>query len=77
MAITRMEQMVGWTAGTAGDLPRNNGGRGRIDSFDCIAESRNATTYLHALQDAGLVALAQRRRAREAATLRSASTTPP
>jgi len=55
MAIARMEQMVGVQAGTSGDLPRNNGDGGRIGQLDCIAESRNATTYLHALQDAGLL----------------------
>lgn len=54
-AIAHMERVVGVQAGTSGDLPRNGGDGAAPGQLDCIAESLNTTTYLRAVEDAGLL----------------------
>lgn len=54
-AIALMERIVGARAGTSGDLPRNRGDGAQPGQLDCIAESRNTTTYLQTFEDADLL----------------------
>lgn len=55
LAIARMEQMVGTQTGTSRDLPGNDGDNDQAGQLDCIAESLNTTTFLHVLEDSGLL----------------------
>ncbi|MGD2117706.1 MAG: hypothetical protein PVG66_05050 [Chromatiales bacterium] len=52
-AIAYLEQEVGHITGTWRDLGKNYAGSGQPGQLDCISESRNSTTYLHLLQQAG------------------------
>ncbi len=52
-AIAMLERKVGVITGTAGDRARNIPGDGR--QLDCIAESRNTTTYLRLLYNDDLL----------------------
>ena len=54
-AIALFEQRVGAVTGTWRDLGENAAGAGLPGQLDCIAESRNTTTYLRLLADAGLL----------------------
>ncbi|MFM1891729.1 MAG: hypothetical protein RLZ44_806 [Pseudomonadota bacterium] len=54
-AIARLEQDVGRLTGTWRDLGENAAGAGLPGQLDCIAESRNTTTYLRLLADDGLL----------------------
>ena len=54
-AIARLEQEVGAITGTWRDLAKNVAGAGLPGQLDCIAESKNTTTYLQLLSDAGLL----------------------
>jgi hypothetical protein len=54
-AIALLEQQVGGIAGTWRDLAGNVAGAGQPGQLDCIAESKNTTTYLQLLSDAGLL----------------------
>jgi hypothetical protein len=54
-AIARLEQEVGVITGTWRDLAKNVDGAGLPGQLDCIAESKNTTTYLQLLSDAGLL----------------------
>lgn len=54
-AIALFEQFVGEQAGTSGDLAKNRADGGLSGQLDCIAESTNTTTYLTALENAGLL----------------------
>lgn len=55
LAIALLETNVGAVTGTWRDLGGNFAGSGLPGQLDCIAESRNTTTYLHLLTDAGLL----------------------
>lgn len=55
LAIARLEQQVGALTGTWRDLAENVAGAGQPGQLDCIAESKNTTTYLELLSDAGLL----------------------
>ena len=55
LAIARLEQEVGRITGTWRDLAENVSGAGLPGQLDCIAESKNTTTYLELLRDAGLL----------------------
>lgn len=55
LAIARLEQEVGAITGTWRDLAENVAGAGQPGQLDCIAESKNTTTYLKLLSDAGLL----------------------
>lgn len=50
-AVALLEAQVGEKTGTAADLAENRAGAGLPGQLDCIAESRNTTTYLHLLRD--------------------------
>lgn len=66
-AIGAFERLVGSKTETWRDLPRNDGDPGEPGQLDCIAESKNTTTYLWLLQQAGLLrwhAVAERVRRR-------------
>lgn len=54
-AIARLEQEVGTITGTWRDLAQNVAGAGLPGQLDCIAESKNTTTYLQLLSDANLL----------------------
>lgn len=54
-AIALLEQQTGRITGTWRDLAGNVAGAGLPGQLDCISESRNTTTYLHLLDDAGLL----------------------
>jgi hypothetical protein len=54
-AIAFLETAVGTITGTWRDLAGNVAGAGEPGQLDCIAESRNTTTYLQLLFDAGLL----------------------
>lgn len=54
-AIALLEQHVGERTGTWRDLARNRAGAGLAGQLDCIAESRNTSTYLRLLQDHDLL----------------------
>jgi len=54
-AIALMEREVGAITGTWRDLGGNVRGAGQEGQLDCIAESRNTTTYLQLLSDDGLL----------------------
>lgn len=54
-AIALLEQQVGALTGTWRDLAGNVAGAGQNGQLDCIAESKNTTTYLQLLSDAGLL----------------------
>lgn len=55
LAIALLEQEVGAMTGTWRDLAENVAGAGLPGQLDCIAESKNTTTYLELLNDAGLL----------------------
>jgi len=54
-AIALLDQMVGTITGTWRDLAENVAGAGLPGQLDCIAESKNTTTYLDILSNAGLL----------------------
>jgi hypothetical protein len=54
-AVARLETLTGETTGTWRDRGRNDLLHGRAGQLDCIAESRNTTTYLRLLERAGLL----------------------
>ncbi len=54
-AIAFLETNVGAITGTSRDLGGNVAGAGQPGQLDCIAESRNTTTYLNLLFGAGLI----------------------
>lgn len=54
-AVALLEQEVGALTGTWRDLAGNVAGAGEPGQLDCIAESKNTTTYLRLLQQAGLL----------------------
>jgi len=54
-AIARFETYVGAMTGTSRDLAENRTGAGLPGQLDCIAESRNTTTYLQRLAALGLM----------------------
>jgi len=54
-AIALFEQEVGAITGTWQDLAGNVAGAGLPGQLDCIAESKNTTTYLKLLYNAGLL----------------------
>ena len=54
-AIALFETDVGAITGTWRDLAGNVAGAGQPGQLDCIAESRNTTTYLKLLLDTGLL----------------------
>lgn len=54
-AIAQLEQTVGAITGTWRDLAENVAGAGLPGQLDCIAESKNTTTYLKLLDDTGLL----------------------
>jgi hypothetical protein len=54
-AIALFETHVGAITGTWRDLAGNVAGAGQPGQLDCIAESKNTTTYLKLLFDAGLL----------------------
>ncbi len=54
-AIARLEQTIGAITGTWRDLAENVAGAGEPGQLDCIAESKNTTTYLQLLHDDGLL----------------------
>lgn len=54
-AIAALEHNVGAITGTWRDLAENVAGAGQPGQLDCIAESKNTTTYLQLLSDAGLL----------------------
>ncbi len=54
-AIALLEDLVGRITGTWRDLAENRAGAGLPGQLDCIAESRNTTTYLQLLADDGLL----------------------
>jgi hypothetical protein len=54
-AIARFETYVGAITGTSRDLAENRAGAGLPGQLDCIAESRNTTTYLQRLAELGLL----------------------
>ncbi len=54
-AIAVLEQQVGALTGTWRDLAGNVAGAGEPGQLDCISESKNTTTYLRLLQQAGLL----------------------
>lgn len=54
-AIALLEDIVGTITGTWRDLGGNVAGSGQPGQLDCIAESRNTTTYLQLLADDGLL----------------------
>ncbi len=54
-AIALLEQQVGSRTGTWRDLAGNVAGAGEPGQLDCIAESKNTTTYLRLIRDAGLL----------------------
>lgn len=54
-AISRFEQIVGPRTGTDRDLGGTFPGAFRAGQMDCIDESTNTTTYLHLLDQAGML----------------------
>jgi hypothetical protein len=54
-AIALFERRVGALTGTWRDLAGNRAGAGEPGQLDCIAESRNTTTYLELLAEHGLL----------------------
>lgn len=54
-AIALLERQTGAITGTSRDLAGNVAGAGLPGQLDCIAESKNTTTYLQLLSDAGLL----------------------
>jgi hypothetical protein len=54
-AVALLEQQTGAITGTWRDLAGNVAGAGQPGQLDCIAESKNTTTYLQLLSDAGLL----------------------
>ncbi len=54
-AIARLESAVGAITGTAADRGGNIAGAGQAGQLDCLDESRNTASYLHALADRGLL----------------------
>lgn len=54
-AIALLEQQTGIITGTWRDLAGNVAGAGQPGQLDCIAESKNTTTYLQLLSNAGLL----------------------
>ena len=54
-AIALLEDKVGRVTGTWQDLGENWRRAGEPGELDCIAESRNTTTYLHAMEADGML----------------------
>jgi hypothetical protein len=54
-AIALLEELTGRSTGTWRDRGRNDLLDGRRGQLDCIAESKNTTTYLRLLERAGLL----------------------
>jgi hypothetical protein len=54
-AIALLEELTGQSTGNWRDRGRNYLLDGRQGQLDCIAESRNTTTFLHLLERAGLL----------------------
>ena len=54
-AIALLERLTGRQAGTWRDEPGNSGEGSEIGQLDCIAESKNTTTYLNLLAEDGLL----------------------
>jgi len=54
-AIALLERETGAITGTWRDLGGNVAGAGQPGQLDCIAESKNTTTYLQLISDAGLL----------------------
>ena len=54
-AIALLELQVGGITGTSRDLAKNVTGAGQPGQLDCISESKNTTTYLQLLNNAGLL----------------------
>lgn len=54
-AIALLEVQVGGITGTSRDLAKNVSGAGQPGQLDCIAESKNTTTYLRLLSSDGLL----------------------
>jgi len=54
-AIALLEFQVGGITGTSRDLAKNAAGAGQPGQLDCISESKNTTTYLQLLNNAGLL----------------------
>ena len=54
-AIALLETQVGRRTGTWRDLGKNVAGAGQPGQLDCIAESKNTTTYLQLLSNGGLL----------------------